>query len=70
MLRERMPEGCLVRLMNMLPTDLGDKGVPGPVAMEMTTESGEATREIVDRILNGERGPEEATRGHWKRPVL
>ena len=70
MLRERMPEGCLVRLMNMLPTDLGDKGVPGPVAIEMTTESGEATREIVDRILNGERGPEEATRGHWKRPVL
>ena len=70
MLRERMPEGCLVRLMNMLPTDLGDKGVPGPVAMEMTTESGEATREIVDCILNGERGPEEATRGHWKRPVL
>ena len=70
MLRERMPEGCLVRLMNMLPTDLGDKGVPGPVAMEMTTESGEETREIVECVLRGEKAPGEATRGHWKRLVL
>ena len=68
--RIRLPEGCLTRLMNMLPTDLGDKEIPRPWALEMTTETGAEAREIADSVIRGEKSPGEATRGHWKRPVL
>ena len=70
LLRVRLPEGCLVRLMNMLPTDLGGKGAEKPWAMEMTTESGAETEEILEKALRGEKTPGEATRGHWNRAVL
>ena len=68
--RLRLPEGCLVRLLNMLPTDLGDKEIPGPWAAEMATETGEETGRILESLIRGERSGQESTRGHWKRPVL
>ena len=70
LIRLRLPEGCLVRLLNMLPTDIGDKGIAGPWAAEMTTESGGETFRIIGNLIRGERSGEESTRGHWKRPVL
>ena len=70
MLRVRLPEGCLVRLMNMLPTDLGDQAVSGLRAAEMTTEDGEETRRVMEKLKRGARSEEKNTRGHWKRPVL
>ena len=68
--RIRLPEGCLVRLLNMLPCDLGDKGLSGPLAAEMTTETGSEVRNVLDSLGRGEKGPEESTRGHWNRPVI
>ena len=68
--RLRLPEGCLVRLLNMLPTDLGDKEIPGPWAAEMTMETGEETGRILESLIRGERSGQESARGHWKRPVL
>ncbi len=68
--RIRLPEGCLVRVLNMLPTDLGDQRISGIRVAEMTTETGEEAGEAADRLLRGERAAGESTRGHWKRPVL
>ena len=68
--RVRLPEGCLIRLLNTLPTDLGDKGIAGLRAAEMTAESPEEARRILDALLRNEKTGEEATRGHWNRPVL
>ena len=54
LLRQRLPEGCLVRLMNALPTDNLAKVKAAGYAplIELTLESGQ-----------------EATSGHWNRPV-
>ena len=69
LLRERLPEGCLVRLMNTLPTDWGDrKGILFPSA-ELTDEDSETAEIILSRLAAGERTGLEATAGHWKRPV-
>ena len=68
--RVRLPEGCLIRLLNTLPTDLGDKAVAGLRAAEMTAETPEEARRILDALLRNEKTGEEATRGHWNRPVL
>ncbi len=68
--RVRLPEGCLVRLLNTVPTDLGDKPLPGPGLMELTVETGEEARELWERFRRHERAPGESTRGHWSRPVL
>ena len=68
--RVRLPEGCLIRLLNTLPTDLGDKGIAGLRAAEMTAETPEEAKRILDALLRNERTGEEATRGHWNRPVL
>ena len=54
LLRQRLPEGCLVRLMNALPTDnlARVKAAGYAPLIELTLEGGE-----------------EATSGHWNRPV-
>ena len=68
-LRERLPEGCRIRLMNMLPTEWTDrKGIRFP-AIELTGESAEETRRVLAALENGERTGMEATAGHWSRPV-
>ena len=68
--RVRLPEGCLIRLLNTLPTDLGDKAISGLRAAEMTAETPEEARRSLDALLRNEKTGEEATRGHWNRPVL
>lgn len=54
LLRQRLPEGCLVRLMNALPTDnlARVKAAGYAPLIELTLEGGEAS-----------------TSGHWNRPV-
>ncbi len=70
LLRQRLPEGCLVRLMNGLPTDLVERVrharyVP---LMTLTDESGDALDDAV-AIWQGRKGRGEATSAHWNRPV-
>ena len=67
LLRQRLPEGCRVRLMNMLPTDWTDrKGIRFPV-IELTTESPEETERVLDAMENGTKTGLESTAGHWSR---
>ncbi len=76
LLRQRLPEGCMVRVMNALPTDLLDQPLPGGTdgalrlarQMEMTEEDGEA-EQTVQRFLREEKSGIASTRGHWARPV-
>ena len=67
--RIRLPEGCLIRLLNTLPTDLGDRRIPAPRAAEMSTETAGEARETVKALRGNEKAPGERTRGHWNRPV-
>ena len=69
LLRQRLPDGCLVRLMNGLPTEWTDrKGIRNPV-IEMTVESPEETERVLEALKDGERSGLEATSGHWSRAV-
>ena len=67
LLRQRLPEGCLVRLMNMLPTDNVSKARQAgyAVMMEMTCEDG---AEAAAAMRGAAVCP--TTRGHWKTPVV
>lgn len=70
LLRLRLPEGCLVRLMNSLPTDnLSRVRAAGyaPV-MELTDESGEGLEEAI-AVWCGAKASWPVTGGHWNRPV-
>ena len=68
LLRQRLPEGCLVQLMNALPTDNMDRS-PGLKAAVFTTETREETEEILRALAEGRRSGGRTTTGHWKRPV-
>jgi putative protease len=69
LLRQRLPEGCRIRLMNGLPTEWTDrKGIRNP-QVELTTESREETERVLDALAAGIRTGLEATGGHWSRPV-
>ena len=70
LMRIRLPEGCLIRLLNTVPTDLGDQRMTASRAAEMTTETGEEAEEILRRLSAHQKSPGESTRGHWSRPVL
>ena len=70
LLRQRLPEGCRIRMMNGLPTEWTDrKGIRNPV-IEMTTESAEETERVIRALESGERTGMSATAGHWARAVL
>ena len=69
LLRRRLPEGCMVRLMNTLPTDWMDKRIPAIRTVCLTEEDRERTEEILTCLREGRRTAGETTRGHWKRPV-
>ena len=69
LLRQRLPEGCLVRLMNTLPTDLLDKAAAFPL-LELTTETGKEAERILRCAADHRKTGLEATSGHWNRPVL
>ncbi len=77
--RQRQESGCLVRLLNALPTDNMDMKIirnAGPEedrtvlrGAELTEETGRDSREILKRLRRYERLNGESTRGHWKRPT-
>ena len=72
LLRQRLPEGCLVQLMNAFPTDViqsasGERRSPG--AAVFTTEGKEETEEILQAFKEGRKTSGETTSGHWKRAV-
>lgn len=69
LLRLRLEEGCLVRLMNALPTDLLDQRIPGIRAVELTEEDSGKTAEILTGLRLYQRTAGETTRGHWNRPT-
>ncbi len=70
LLRQRMPEGCLVRLMNSVPTDIvGRVRAAGwPVLMTLNGESGAELDNAV-AVWQGGKGRMESTSAHWNRPV-
>ena len=69
LLRQRLPEGCRVRLMNDRPTDwLDQPGIPFKM-IELTGESPAETEEIVRCLREGRRTEGKTTRGHWARGV-
>ena len=60
LLRVRLPEGCLVRLMNTLPTDV----------RRQADEKGYAQLiELTDEASLPAAGEAHATSGHWSRAV-
>lgn len=83
LLRQRLPEGCMVELMNAFPTDnivnalsmihhsqLKDrKGYDTTEAIVLTTENAEETGEVLQAFKEGRKTKGETTAGHWKRPV-
>ena len=80
LLRQRLPEGCLVQLMNAFPTDnisqfrtafrhsqAGERGLPR--ALILTAEERDETEEVLAAFAEGRKSGGETTAGHWKRPV-
>ncbi len=70
LLRMRLPEGCLVRLMNSVPTDIVARvrQAGWPAMMTLNDESG-AEIENAIAVWRGGRGEGESTSAHWNRPV-
>ena len=68
LLRQRLPEGCMVQLMNAFPTDQMDKAA-GKRMVVLTTENAEETEEVLRAFKEGRKTKGETTGGHWKRPV-
>ena len=74
LLRQRLPEGCLVQLMNALPTDniynaqctMHNAQFK---AVVLTTEDAEETRMVLEAFMEGRKTDGETTSGHWKRAV-
>ena len=74
LLRQRLPEGCLVQLMNALPTDniynaqcaMHNAQLK---AVVLTTEDAEETRMVFEAFKEGRKTDGETTSGHWKRAV-
>ena len=69
LLRLRLPEGCLVRLMNTLPTDAADRRDIRFRSAELTDEGPEETESVLDALAAGRRTGLPATSGHWNRAV-
>ena len=70
LLRQRLPEGCLVQLMNALPTDnMNSEFRMRNAAVVFTTEDPEETEEVLKAFKEGRKSRGETTGGHWKRAV-
>ena len=74
LLRQRLPEGCLVQLMNAFPTDIINsefriQNSELNRAVVLTTEDPEDTRMVLKAFKEGRKTDGETTSGHWKRPV-
>ncbi|MCR4876915.1 MAG: hypothetical protein K5922_07065, partial [Clostridiales bacterium] len=70
LLRLRLPEGCLVRLMNMLPTDAADRREIRFRCMELTDETPAEAEQVLSAFEAFRRTGRESTAGHWNRAVL
>ena len=70
LLRQRLPEGCLVRLMNSVPTDIlaRVRQAGWPALMTLSGESGGEIESAV-AVWKGDKGRGESTSAHWNRPV-
>lgn len=70
LLRLRLPEGCRVRLMNSLPTDVLARVRAAGYAplVNLSDESGESLREAVN-AYQGRKSDRNVTSAHWNRPV-
>ncbi len=74
LLRQRLPEGCLVQVMNALPTDniynaqciMHNAQLK---AVVLTTEDAEETEMVLEAFKEGRKTDGETTSGHWKRAV-
>ncbi len=79
LLRQRLPEGCLVELMNVYPTDNiynsqfiihnSQLKEQENLAVVMTTENKADCEEVLKAFKEGKKTTGETTTGHWKRPV-
>ncbi len=70
LLRQRLPEGCLVRLMNALPTNNIRRVRQAGYApmMVLTTENAQEAADV-RAVMDGEMRGLEGTSNHWNRPV-
>ena len=70
LLRQRLPEGCLVRLMNALPTNNIRRVRQAGYApmMVLTTENAQEAADV-RAVMEGEMRELEGTSNHWNRPV-
>lgn len=70
LLRLRLPEGCRIRLMNSLPTDVLARVRAAGYAplVSLSDESGESLREAVN-AYQGRKSLRDVTSAHWNRPV-
>ena len=70
LLRQRLPEGCLVQLMNMLPTDnMNSEFRIRNSGLVFTTENPEETEEVLKAFKEGRKSRGKTTSEHWKRAV-
>ena len=69
LMRERLPEGCLVRLMNMLPTDAAERQNVRFRCAELTDEGLEEARRVLEAFGARRKTGLAATNGHWMRAV-
>ena len=68
--RVRLPEGCLVQLMNTCPTDLLDRTADMPVLMRMDSQGiPDETGIVLRSRREGKKTGLPCTSGHWSRPV-
>lgn len=70
LLRQRLPEGCLVRLMNALPTNNIRRVRQAGYApmMVLTTENAQEAADV-RAVMDGKMRELEGTSNHWNRPV-
>ena len=64
--RSRLPEGCVIRLMNALPTDVRRKAAGMNRLYSFLDEAPAAVR----AVLAGEKPDEPTTSGHWTRETI
>jgi putative protease len=69
LLRLRLPEGCLVRLMNMLPAENTDRREVRFRCAELTDETPEEAGRVIDAFAEYRKTGMKSTSGHWGRPV-
>ena len=69
LLRLRLPEGCLVRLLNMLPAENTDRREVRFRCAELTDETPEEAGRVLDAFAECRKTGMKSTAGHWTRPV-